>query len=450
MEEKERNVGKTSSTFEQKYWSREWFKIIPENAVLIRRSLFGTIRAVVVDIPKKNTGLIKRNDKFNNVSEFEIRENFEDKEELITEIDDKKLDKLIKYYQITSRTNYLKIALAEKEYRNFLKKIKIPESKYKSAIRKRFKISEMPTEISALVGRPETSLYYREYSNEIMDIKKTKAKIRLRIRFPFEHIMVISTEKRQINTITVELRQNRAVSFDINPWFTVVDPKTYVEKLQTEEHRLDESKLKEKIGERINDIFRRYISSRGEDKINDLDRAVRMDTDLKWDLTKLGMEYGIQFEIIPVKNNTREVVEQANKNAAKLAELETRAQVIKSLTDLGIDPNLAAMSDGGFVGMGDGKGIDPSALIYASMFRNGVFGGQSGQQTPLQNTKSGLTIEQLAACGLCDEFGTMSDDNINFVLAIRGEAPGSSLVLAPDLSRDEVNQLYKKIKTKRR
>lgn len=445
-----------SQSIGQKYWSKNWFQIVPPKYVLVKRGIFGSIKAVVKELDVPSDKKIKRTEC---VTDYEIRggedKQFQSKNNLLVDLSDNDLAYLISYYEKTSRNNYLAIANAEKIYREKVREFAhingiVRDADIEKIYKNREHLELVSKHVADLIADPLTTLYERLYpmsNSDVNKIKRTKAKRGLKLRFPFEQMMLISTAERKIETVKVSLLEQREVSFDVDPVISVVDPKTYVEKLQSEDYHLDENLLFKDIGSRVNSIFSNYFSSRGTESFSKMDSGqMASDQDLCWDLTLLGMEFGIHFHLnkFRVKRyNTEEVLAAVSFKDANKIKLDAIQEGISKYVAQGVDPTVAAMMANGDK---DGLGkIDFNAILAAGFMKNGFGGVNATQQTQTApTTKSGMTLEQLNGLGLCEPNGAMQIEDIDFILNERGLLPGSLYILANDLTQEEVYKVMRK------
>ena len=458
----------------KKQWSKKWSMVVPKNYVLLRRHIFGSITASVVDIDKSReeyNAMVA--DKYQCISNGYIRGGSDNPPKkafkALVDITDSELEEYINYYSRTSRKNYLAIAKAEQLYREYLRnnKVSSPDD-YISAIKDRAFIEDLKPSLRELIENPLTNLYSRVYANDdIREIPAKKAKLGLKIRLPFQSFMLISTNEREIDTVKVSISEQRSVSFDVNPIITISDPQTYVEKLQTENYKFDERLLAKDIGSRVNSIFSEYFISRGVDSFSDEEtgRTISTDPDLLWDLTVLGIEFGVKFhpQKFRVRRYNSEEVLKAN-DYKKSLEIKTKEekQRYNELAQQGITPQMAFLAGDGNAkngSKGAGNVLETALGMMAldKLGNGGLFGGNQQQNNPqprMDNptvTASGYTIDQLHDFGVCDEEGKLDFDTINYVLALRGVAEGDEYMIeAKDLNSEEAFKVYTKNKPRRK
>lgn len=461
-----------------KKWSKQWFSRVLKGYVLVKRNFFtGEISAVVtnIDIPAEQQ---LKNNSNSYVSNFQLRKSYERKYYTLSEISDLELDSLSVYYSRTSREKLLEVVELEKKYRDFLlKKFAGDTTSYISAIKKREFMDDPDlirelgigrlTDKIELISDPVFQLYRRSYAKTVVNIPKKRAKLGLKLRFPFQEVMLISTAQTRLNTTKVTVGVERPISYDIDPIISVCDPKTYVEKLQGANYGLDEEKLYADLLVSLRKIYYNYFSTRGLQNVSNLQSKVKTDPDVLWEVAKLGMKFGVQFDEIKVETYDSPEVLAAN-DRKKAIEIETQAETDKldKLSQKGLSPQFAYLvGNGRGVQGGSGMNMQDAVSAMTGMFfmdrltGGNMFGQQQPQNGPAPTnipTASGMSIQYLCNQGICDENGNIDFDAIEYILSLRGIAADSatseqiSSVNGYEITRDEAFKVkvFQKNKTK--
>lgn len=465
---------------ERGMWKKNWWITVNPNFVLVTRNVFtGKIKAVVVDeeIPRSQKLVVGDPNSFVSRFQFKLNPNeslgYVAKYYLLGEASPKLLKKLRDYYTQTSRDLEVDRIDLEIRYRNFIYEKSSNSDEYAEAVKSRkyidspelleyLGITKNPEQLD-LISNAYYKFYRREYGNVIVNIPKKKAKEGLRLRLPFQQVMLVSLTPIQLNTTRIEIGVSRRISYDIDPRVVICDPKTFVKLLQSDTYNYDKNKIFEDVLVQINKACYNYFSTRIEvvKDVKKLQEKSKKDKDLLWDLAKIGKDFGIEFVEISVRVYDSEKVLAAN-DEKKSMEIKTQAELdrIRRLRDEeNISSNLSFITglSNGSNGNGSMSINDILGYGFAQQLINnpngGLFGGQPAPQQKTNPaptvTASGLSIEYLYRQGICDENGNLDFDVINEILVERGLAEGSQILGAEDLTRDEAFKIFNKVKGKR-
>ena len=465
------------NALERSVWSNKWWITVNPNFVLVTRNIFtGKIKAVVVDmdIPRNQRLVVGDPNSFVSKFQFKLNPNeqlgYVGEYYLLGQVRGGTLKKLREYYSQTSRDLEVDRIDLEIKYRNYLyEKYKTKtEAEYYAAIESREDIDNPDLiehlglaknpELLDLISNPLYKFYRRVYGDVIVNIPKKKAKEGLRLRLPFQQVMLVSLTPIQLNTTRIEIGVSRRISYDIDPRIVICDPQTFVKLLQGDTYNYDRTKIFNDVLVQVNKACYNYFSTRIEyvKDVKKLQEKSKKDKDLLWDLAKIGRDFGIEFVEISVRVYDSEKVLAAN-DERKSIQILTEAEMerMSQFEGKGISPALTFLR-------GSGKGTSgetPTSIndiigysIAQQMIsnpNNGLFGGQQVQQTPVQipvTTVSGMTIDYLHRMGICDENGFIDMDYVNLILAERGLPEDSDILEAKDLTKEEVLKIRAKVK----
>ncbi len=435
------------------------FLSISQGCVLVKKSIFGKIKVKGKIVqPKVVT---------DNQPHYEDVEVIKDVDLLLRDLNDAALDKLLTRANDAQKT----LINNEKKFRAGL----IPDTPEMQAATIKVKRKEIERRVTS--PRPD------------IIIRRIEAKLGIRIRLPFQSVLVLSTTEQTLDTPAISVISNdntTKVEIDTDYRYKIVDAEKYAIELNglSEQAGITSPSqaIKNNISQSLDDLISNYVKVHGHEELIKKP-SFSLLSDLQYEIGKIERQYGIEVTKFMIKSvhppqewidaQMRKQTAEANASAAKAekgVDNDVLENKIKLLKAAGLDnaqianilsmqgaknatvlniPNMSNMFGGN--GQNQGTPFGNSGQNNPQPTPNP--NGQNPSPTPTnsngQNASSSTMDEKSIAIwstmGFCDEDGCLSRDDSKAIMAHRGQqlAPGRVLMIY-ELNTEEL-QLLKQI-----
>ena len=425
-------------------FSREYrFLSVTKGLILVKRSIFGGIKVKGRIVEPKVV-----EDKHPEYEEVEV---IKDEDVLLSRMSDEMLEQL-----------YQRVNDAQKILIDNVKKARagsIPETpEIKNAT---IKIRRKEIERRPKNKRPN------------IKIRKIEAKLGIKIRWPWQSVLILSTTEQPIDTPSIDVIANdntTKIQIDTDYRYRIIDAEQYA----TELNGLSEQPgvtspsqaLRNNISQLLDDLVTNYVKTH---KVEDLmgKPSFNLLDDLNYEVGAIEKQYGIEVTKFLIKGvhlpqelldaNMKKKTASANAEAAK-AEKNVENEVLKNLITLLKEQGLSSEQIAQYLTTKGAK--NATVFNIPNSLRDSIFNGQRpdvqqsstpAPETPepvvepqsTQNNNSNTQyVDAFSALGFCDEDGCLSRDDSKAIMANRGMQlePGRVLMIY-DLTKEEIRIL---------
>ena len=441
---------------ENEYFSEDayFYKVLP-GLILVKQSIFGsTIVKGKIISPKVVT---------DNSPDYQEVETIVEKDIIISELSDKKLDEL-----------YPRLNDAQKTLIDNVKKVRAglipetPEIKNATIKAKAKKIERRPK-----IKRPN------------IIIKRVEAKLGIKFRWPWQSALLLTTNEQHLNTapVKVKTKDNVAVEVDTDYWYKIIDVEAYVKMLNgfSEKTTKPTQALKEDVSTSLDNLVIDYIITHNYEELMGK-TSVNLLNDLRYEVGEIEQKYGIEvnkFNITSINLpqsllDAEMKLKTASTNAAAAkAEKNVENEILGNLIELLKNQGLSSEQIASYLTTKGAK--NATVFNIPNSLLDSIFNGQKNSTTsestqssnpepiqgsnldnssipnpaPQNNGMSEKAIEIWNEIGFCDEDGCLSRDDSKVIMSSRGATlePGRVLMIY-ELNKGEL-QILKDLVMKR-
>lgn len=435
-----------NENFSRKYL----FSTVTKGTILVKKSIFGgiSVKGKIVN-PKVVT---------DNHPEYEEVEVIKDEDVLLSSMGDEQLDQL-----------YQRLNDAQKILVDNIKKVRaglIPETpEIRNAT---VKIRRKEIERRPKSKRPN------------IVIRKIEAKLGIKIRWPWQSVLILSTTEQNIDTPAIEVISNdntTKIQIDTDYRYRIIDAEKYAIELNglSEQPGVTSPSqaLKNNISQLLDDLVTNYVKANNYEDLMGKP-SFNLLNDLSYEIGKIEKQYGVEITRFMIKEvhlpqelldaNMKKKTASANAEAAR-AEKNVDNEVLENLITLLKEQGLSNDQISQYLAA---KGAKNSTFVNVPpSFMNAIFSGQRNGSTqgsnpepvqgsnpsdssipnpaPQNNGMSEKDIEIWNEIGFCDEDGCLSRDDSKVIMSSRGATlePGRVLMIY-ELNKGEL-QILKKL-----
>lgn len=315
-------------------------------------------------------------------------------------------------------------------------------------------------------------------------IRKIEAKLGIKIRWPWQSVILLSTTEQNIDTPSIDVISNdntTKIQIDTDYRYKIIDAEQYA----TELNGLSEqpgvtslsTALKNNISQLLDDLVTNYVKAHNYEELMGKP-SFNLLNELSYEIGAVERQYGIEITRFMIKEvhlpqelldaNMKKKTASANAEAAK-TEKNVDNEVLENLITLLKEQGLSNEQIAQYLTVKGAK--NANVFNIPNPLMNAIFNGQktstTSEPTQSSNTQSNIgdssipnptpqnngmsdkDIERWNVIGFCDEDGCLSRDDSKVIMTSRGAElePGRVLMIY-ELSKEEL-QILNRLVTER-